>query len=168
MIPKQTEFTRRIPVLTRKQEDIDAKVARRLVHAWDVLHDAERVRDAFFKDAHRLSDPRYWELLRSVWVAAGSTDTAEMFRPYFLSSRPCKSWFMTVEDARALDRMQFPLKVWRAYDREPDPGISWTIDKTWCEAYAKVHNRVVKEREVRREDVFAYVSRRHESEIIIL
>ena len=64
--------------------------------------------------------------------------------------------------------MTFPLKVWRAYDREPDPGISWTIDKAWCEAYAKVHNRVVKEREVSRAEVFAYVSRRHESEIIIL
>lgn len=69
MIPKQTEFTRRIPVLTRKQESIDAKVARRLVHAWDVLHDAERVREVFFKDAHRLSDPRY--------VDAGSSRKAD-------------------------------------------------------------------------------------------
>lgn len=33
---------------------------------------------------------------------------------------------------------------------------------------AKVHNRAVKEREVSRAEVFAYVSRRHESEIIIL
>lgn len=168
MYQKQTEFTRRIPVLSRKQEDIDAKIARRLVYAWDVLHDADRVREVFFKDAHRLSDPRYWEILRSVWVAAGTTDTAELFRPYFLSRRGCKSWFMTVEDAARLDRMQFPIKVWRAYDREPDPGISWTIDKDWCEAYAKVHNRSVKEREVNRDEVFAYISRRHESEIVIL
>ena len=168
MYQKQTEFTRRIPVLSRKQEDIDAKIARRLVYVWDVLHDADRVREVFFKDAHRLSDPRYWEILRSVWVAAGTTDTAELFRPYFLSRRGCKSWIMTVEDAARLDRMQFPIMVWRAYDREPDPGISWTIDKDWCEAYAKVHNRSVKEREVNRDEVFAYISRRHESEIVIL
>lgn len=122
MIPKQTEFTRRIPLLSMKQMDIDAKVAKKMVHAWDALHSPERLREVFFQDAHRLSDPHYWELLRTVWVAAGSTDTADLFRPYFLSRRPCKSWFMTVEDAAALDRMTFPLKVWRAYDREPDPG----------------------------------------------
>ena len=157
-----------MPVLPRKQEEIDAKIARKIVYAWDVLHDAERVQEVFFKDAHRLSNPRYWELLRTVWVAAGSTDTADLFRPYFLSRRTCRSWFMTVEDAAALDRMQFPLKVWRAYDRDPDPGISWTIDKEWCEAYAKVHNRRIKERFVERDEIFAFVSRRHESEIIIL
>ena len=168
MIPKQTEFTRRIPVLSRKQEEIDAKVARKMVYAWDVLHDPERLREVYFKNARRLSNPRYWELLRTVWVAAGSTDTADLFRPYFQSLRTCQSWFMTVEDAAALERMKFPLKVWRAYDREPDPGISWTIDREWCEAYAKVHNRAIKEREVERDEVFAYVSRRHESEIIIL
>lgn len=168
MIPKQTEFTRRIPLLSMKQMDIDAKVAKKMVHAWDVLHSPERLREVFFQDAHRLSDPHYWELLRTVWVAAGSTDTADLFRPYFLSGRPCKSWFMTVEDAASLERVKFPLTVWRAYDREPDPGISWTIDRTWCEAYAKVHNRSIKERVVERGEVFAFVSRRHESEIIIL
>jgi len=164
----QTEFTRRIPVLTKKQLDRDAKIARQLVNAWDVEHDIERTRDIFFKKAHLLSNPRYWELLRTVWVAAGSTDTADQFRPYFLSNRPCKSWFMTVEDAATLDRMQFPLRVWRAYDQEPDPGISWTIDKDWCKSYAKAHNRIVKERVVNRAEVFAYISRRHESEIIII
>ena len=113
MIPKQTEFTRRIPVLSRKQEEIDAKVARKMVYAWDVLHDPERLREVYFKNARRLSNPRYWELLRTVWVAAGSTDTADLFRPYFQSLRTCQSLFMTVEDAAALDRMKFPLKVWR-------------------------------------------------------
>ena len=165
----QTEFTRRIPTfLTQKQRDRDAKIVKKIVVAWDVEQDIDKTLDLFFKNARYLSNPAYWEVLRTVWVAAGSTDLAEKFRPYFESTRTCRSWFMTPEDAAALDKMEFPLTVWRAYDREPDPGISWTIDRDWCEAYAKVHNRKMKERKVNRCDVFAYVTRRSESEIIIL
>lgn len=72
----------------------------------------------------------------------------------------------------------FPLTVWRAYDPKydtaawqaqgGDPGISWTIDKEWCIGYAKSKGRVIRERQVWRGDIFAYVTRRGESEMIIL
>ena len=96
-----------------------------------------------------------------------------MFRLMMKSSRPCKSWFMTPEDAAALDAMTFPLTVWRAYDielypRNTDPGISWTLDKQWCREYAEANGRVMKTMQVERKDVFAYISRRGEEEIIIL
>jgi hypothetical protein len=42
------------------------------------------------------------------------------------------------------------------------------LDKAWCEQYAAAHGRRVKERQVEREEVFAYISRRGEQEIIIL
>lgn len=74
---------------------------------------------------------------------------------------------MTPEDADALNKMSFPLTVWRAYDSEPDPGISWSINKEWVESYAKVKGRKVKSRQVERNQIFAYISRRLESEIII-
>ena len=90
--------------------------------------------------------------------------------------------------------MQFPLTVWRAFDisylriapektsqtlhslhpgditdlENVDPGISWTIDKEWCIGYAKSKGRVIRERQVYRGDIFAYVTRRGESEMIIL
>lgn len=56
------------------------------------------------------------EEIGTVWVAVGSTETAPLFRTLMLSGRPCKSWFMTPEDAAALEAMPFPLTVWRAYD----------------------------------------------------
>ena len=165
----QTEFTRRTPAwLTKKQRDRDSKIVWKLVKAWDIEKDIDKTLDIFFKNAKYLSNPAYWECLRTVWVAAGSTDLAEKFRPFFESTRTCQSWFMTVEDAAKLEKMQFPLTIWRAYDRNPDPGISWTVDREWCEAYAKVHNRQIKEMTVEREDIFAYITRRGESEIIIL
>lgn len=163
---ERTDFTRRIPSLPEKQLARDSKIAMQLVRAQE--QGADAMIDVFTKKAKLMSNPRYWEFMRTVWVAAGSTETAPMFRRLMKSSRPCKSWFMTPEDAADLDKMQFPLTVWRAYDSEPDPGISWTIDREWCEGYAKSKGRKVKERQVMREEIFAYVTRRGESEIILL
>ena len=162
----RTDFTRRIPSLPRKNLERDAKIARQLCNAQQKSNEA--LIATFVKTCRLLSNPRYWETLRSVWVAAGSTETAPLFRRLMKSIRPCRGWFMTVEDANALDAMQFPLTVWRAYDAEPDPGISWTIDREWCEGYARSKGRQVKERQVMREEIFAYVTRRGESEIILL
>ena len=173
---RRTDFTRRIPTgLSDKQMARDSKIAMQIIRAAEGGTDGgaeQRVLDLFFRKAKLLSNPRYWELMRTVWIAAGSTETAQQFRTLMKSDRPCRSWFMTPEDAEALDKMEFPITVWRAYDaiRYPmiDPGISWTLDREWCEGYAKSKGRIVKQREVYRNEIFAYVTRRSEEEIIIL
>ena len=187
---QRTDFTRRIPTgFSQKQLDRDARIITQIVRAYDEggKGAAEKVLEIFLRKARLLTNPRYWEVMRTVWVAAGSTETADIFRTMMKSARPCRSWFMTPEDAQALDAMQFPLTVWRAYDVKyiddlphgtspgdivdlpnSDPGISWTIDKEWCIGYARSKGRVVRERQVMRSDIFAYVTRRGESEMIIL
>ena len=170
---EHSDFTRRIPTgLSTKQMARDAKIIRQIIRAWDEEEDAEKVLDIFCSKARLLSNPRYWEVMRTVWVAAGSTETAQHFRSLMKSQRPCRSWFMTPEDAAFLDAQDFPLMVWRAWDKsrygDNDPGISWTLDGQWCAEYAKAHNRAVKWRSVRREEIFAYISRRGENEIILL
>ena len=173
---RRTDFTRRIPTgLSDKQMARDSKIAMQILRAAEGGTDGgaeQRVLDLFFRKAKLLSNPSYWELMRTVWIAAGSTETAQQFRTLMKSGRPCRSWFMTPEDAEALDKMEFPITVWRAYDaiRYPmiDPGISWTLDREWCEGYAKSTGRIVKQREVYRNEIFAYVTRRSEEEIIIL
>lgn len=173
---RRTDFTRRIPALKPKQLARDSKIAAQIIRASEGGTDAnaeEKVLDIFMRKAHLLSNPRYWELMRTVWVAAGTTETAEVFRRMMRSTRPCRSWFMTPEDAEALESMEFPLTVYRAYDAnlypdDTDPGISWTLDKEWCEGYAEAKGRVIKSRKVERKEIFAYVSRRGEEEIIIL
>lgn len=187
---QRTDFTRRIPTgFTQKQLDRDAKIIGQIVRAYDEggKGAAEKVLGIFLRKAKLLTNPCYWEVMRTVWVAAGSTETADIFRTMMKSARPCRSWFMTPEDAQALDTMPFPLIVWRAFDMKyiddlpddtfpgeivdlpnTDPGISWTIDKEWCIGYARSKGRVVRERQVYRGDIFAYVTRRGESEMIIL
>lgn len=170
-INQRSDFTRRIPTgLKPRQAARDSKIAMQIIRAEG--HPDEMI-DIFTRKAPLLSNPRYWELMRTVWVAAGSTETANLFRKMMCSTRPCKSWFMTPEDAAALEAMEFPITVWRAWDverypRNTDPGISWTLDEQWCREYAKAKGRVVKMMQVSREQVFAYVSRRGEEEVIIL
>lgn len=173
---RRTDYTRRIPTgLSEKQMTRDSKIAMQLIRIDQEGGDraGEKILDLFFRKSKLLSNPRYWELMRTVWVAAGSTETAQLFRTMMKSSRPCRSWFMTPEDSKVLDAMQFPVLVYRAYDavrypNDTDPGISWTLDVQWCREYAERKGRVVKSRMVYRSDIFAYVTRRGEEEIIIL
>lgn len=175
-VNERTDFTRRIPTgVSDKQMARASKLCKQLVNIENDARGAkaQRMIILFHNHARLLANPHYWEIMRTVWVAAGSTETAAMFRKMMRSSRPCRSWFMTPEDAAALEAMQFPLTVWRAYDAnrypdDTDPGISWTLDREWCESYAKVKGRRVKSMQVSREQVFAYVSRRGEEEVIIL
>lgn len=166
-VNERTDFTRRIPALPEKQLARDAKIVGQIIRAREAGRGQE-VMDIFRRKARLLSNPRYWEVMRTVWVAVGSTETAPLFRTLMQSGRPCRSWFMTPEDAAALEAMPFPLTVWRAYDAEPDPGISWTLDEQWCLGYARAKGRRVKQMQVSREQVFAYVSRRGEEEVIVL
>ena len=175
-VNERTDFTRRIPTgVSDKQMARASKLCKQLVNIENDARGAkaQRMITLFYNHARLLANPHYWEIMRTVWVIAGSTETAAIFRKMMLSGRPCKSWFMTPEDAAALEAMQFPLTVWRAYDAErypddTDPGISWTLDREWCEGYAKAKNRRVKSMQVSRDQVFAYVSRRGEEEIIVL
>lgn len=173
---RRTDYTRRIPTgLSEKQMARDSKIAMQLIRIDQEGGDSapEKILDLFFRKSKLLSNPRYWELMRTVWVSAGSTETAQLFRTMMKSSRPCRAWFMTPEDAKALDAMQFPVLVYRAYDAklypdDTDPGISWTLDAQWCREYAENNGRIIKSRMVCRSDIFAYITRRGEEEIIIL
>ena len=161
-------FTRRVASLPPKQAARDSKIVSQIVRAGDIEGNYEKVKDIFFRKARLLSNPVYWEVLRTVWVMSGCTENAKEFLPFLKSSRPCRSWFMTIEDAQTLESMEFPITVYRAYEKEPDEGISWTLDNQWCEGYAASKGRKVKSRTVERKDVFAYISRRGEEEIMIL
>ena len=69
-------MTRRYPDLPRKQLERDSKIAMKIVQAYDIEKDLEKVLDLWRKYHSLLSNPRYWELLKTVWIAAGHTTVA--------------------------------------------------------------------------------------------
>lgn len=164
------DFTHRIQsYLSKKQLERDSKIAKQIVQAHDVDGDNEKMLEIFFKKSNLLSNPRYWELMRTVWCAAGNHTNVDKFRQLMKSDRPAKSWFMTKEDAEALEKFNYHILLYRAYDaRYKDKGISWTSNFDWVMDYATAHKLTVKKRLFDRYEIFAYISRRGEDEFIIL
>ena len=78
-VNERTDFTRRIPALPEKQLARDAKIVGQIIRAYEA-GDNGAVLDIFRRKARLLSNPRYWEVMRTVWVAVGSTETAPLFR----------------------------------------------------------------------------------------
>ena len=166
---KTVPMTRRYPDLPRKQLERDSKIAYRVAYAHDMELDNGKVLDLFRKYHRLLSNPRYWEMLKVVWIAVGSTSVAGEFRQYMQSTRACRNYFMTPEEHEVLRNMKFPLKVWRACSGDDDDGLSWTVNLEVAMEFAvRGKCRKIITREVVRKDVFAYINRRGEDEIIIL
>ncbi|MCK4816257.1 hypothetical protein KA005_10855 [bacterium] len=162
-------MTRRYPVLKKKVAERDSKIAKRLIQAWDQEKDSEKVLYIFLKEKHLLSHYRYWELMRTVWIIAGSVETAPIFRELMISTRPQKHYFSTPEEANTLRSLPDKVRVYRAQDGHMVDGISWTLTKEYAELYQQqFHKEFVYEREVDRESIFAYINRNGEEELIIL
>lgn len=53
-------------------------------------------------------------------------------------------------------------------DTPTDEGISWTDNLEWCKEYAQIKGRIIKQQQFTRNEIYAYISRRGESEFIIL
>lgn len=165
---EQRPMTRRLPRLKVKQLKRDAEIMESLIYAVDTLQQPDLALDIFLNSRKRLSDERYWEILRTIWVIAGKREHYSVFRELFSSKRPRRDWFMTIEDAQALDAMPDELEVYRAAYPEEDDGLSWSLDRAFVAGYAAKKGRVAIERRVKKRDVFAYISRRGEEEILIL
>lgn len=164
------DFTHRNPsYLTKKQLERDSKIIKQIIIAHDVECDNEKMLDIFFKKCHLLSNPRFWEVMRTVWCAAGNYSNVDKFKQLMNSSRPAKSWFMTIEDKVTFDCLTYPILLYRAYDAKyKDYGISWTSNYDWAMQHAVNHGLTIKQQVFRKEKIFAYVSRRGEDEFIIL
>lgn len=164
MIP----FTRRYPILPLKQLERDAKIARKIIAAWDDMHDERTVFSLFQKYRLSLSAPRYWEILKQVCIICGSLGNANVFRQWMMSRRPYRHYFMTPEELTFLNGIKFPCNVFRACNGE-DNGLSYTLSENYAKKYqADFGKQTMIIRSVERNNVFAYVNRNGEDEIIIL
>lgn len=165
---ERVAMTRRYPNLKPKVLKRDAEISKKIVSAWDIEKDATKVLGIFLKERFNLSDERYWELLRTVWIIAGSLETVDVFRQLMLSNRKERHYFSTPEDAKKLREMDEQFEVYRA-GSDNDGGISWTTSKEYAEQYKRdYYKEKVMTRMVNRKDVFAYIQRNLEFEIIIL
>jgi hypothetical protein len=65
-------MTRRpYPALSKKQKIKDSEIVKELCYLCDVLNEKDRAVQVFFENRYRLSDPCFWEMLRSMWIFNG-------------------------------------------------------------------------------------------------
>ena len=126
---------------------------------------------AFLNIRHRLKSPEYWCLLGEIWAAIDNLWQYQSVLPNLLrSKRRGRKHFMTGEEREAFERLPSRLDAYRAYRGGVNYyGPSWTIDSGYAERLAESLRRgSIRERTVRKSQVFAYLTRREESEIILL
>lgn len=165
----QNSMTRRFPQLPKKVLMRDSKIVAKLVLAWDLEQDSEKVLDIYLKEQNNLSDERYWELMRTVWILCGSVENADTFRKLMQSKRKQKHYFSTPEEAKKLREMSDSFEAYRATNDPKDGGLSWTISKEYALYYKETFDKsILLSGEFYKKDVFAYIERNNEYEIIIL
>lgn len=163
-------FTRRYPDLKPKQLARDSKIAKRLITSWDINKDPEIALNVFIKECSQLSDPRYWELLKSVWIISGSNDNKDVFRILMNSKRPFKHYFMSPEEKEVFDMLPETIICYRACNaKDGDGGFSYTLDYEYVEKYRELFDKkFIRQLKISKEKIFAFINRNAEEELIIL
>ena len=162
-------MTRRYPNLPNKVLKRDSEIAKKLVTAWDIEQNTDKVMEIYLKENKNLSNERYWELLRTVWIICGSIENAPLFKKLMTSARKEKYYFSTPEEAKALRELPEQIEVYRATNNENDNGLSWTLSKDYAEWYQQTyHKEKILTQIINKKQIFAYIERNKESEVIIL
>lgn len=162
-------MTRRYPNLPNKVLKRDSEIVKKLMKAWDLEANKDKVLAIYLKESKNLSDERYWELLRTVWILCGSVDNVDLFRKLMQSTRKERHYFSTPEEHQFLRELPSQVLVYRATNDENDNGLSWTLSKEYADFYKEAYqkDKVISQTIVTKR-VFAYIERNLESEIIIL
>lgn len=168
MLNEIIPMTRRYPNLRQKVLLRDSKIVQKMISAWDEKHDEQLLLNTYLNECKNLSDERYWELLRTVWILCGKLENIEIFKLLFQSKRPQRHYFSTPEEAKELREMPDSFTIYRACDEDNDGGISWTTSLHYAVKYKQMFDKKrILEATIEKSKVFAYINRNAEFEVIV-
>ena len=112
---------------------------------------------------------KYWKILSSLWTGSENIFQNKKLWDDLLKDKTNSHYFMSKKDLKFFNALEKEFIVYRGY-KHWENGYSYTLDKERAIWFADRfgQNGFVKERLVRKEDVFAYTNSREENEIIIL
>lgn len=138
------------------------------------LHERPWRMPAFKKVVEHMSDKQYWDSLHGIWIDSENIwqHKADWIR--FLSSRRPGS-FMDEEDRAEFEKLPEEFSIYRGYQKGRNfDGLSYTLEEDRAKWFSKRFERegssraAVRERLVKKSEVFAFTDGRSEKEIIML
>ena len=110
----------------------------------------------------------YSKMVATAWKAGGNSKMQKYWEPFFNSPRMIAKHAMTSGERRALKKLPQTILVYRAlHGNEQDTAMSWTTNRVFAEKYANSLNRNIETKCISKNDIFAYFTRRNESEVIL-
>ena len=124
----------------------------------------------FAKHCDALSDYAYWFLLGSLWVSYSGLSDLALWRHLLQSARPKRNTsLMKPSEWEAFKRLPDKITAYRAHARQETDWISYTLDRTIAERFARSRDAgSIVEYELRKKDILALFLRREEQEILML
>ena len=111
---------------------------------------------------------KYWKILSSLWTGSENIFQHKELWAELLKDKTNSHYFMSKKDLEFYNSLENEFIVYRGYTHWEN-GYSYTIDKDKAVWFAERfgQNGIVKERLVKKEDVFAFTNARNEKEIIL-
>ena len=112
---------------------------------------------------------KYWRILSSLWTDSENIFQNKELWDDLLKDKTNSHFFMSKKDLEYFNSLPNEFMVYRGYVHWEN-GYSYSLDRERAVWFAERfgQNGLVKERLVKKEDVFAYINSRKENEIIVL
>lgn len=112
---------------------------------------------------------KYWKILSTLWTGSENIFQHKELWAELLKDKTNSHYFMSKKDLEFYNSLENEFIVYRGYTHWEN-GYSYTIDKDIAVWFAERfgQNGLIKERLVKKEDVFAFTNSRKEKEIIII
>lgn len=135
------------------------------------LHKNQFRTQAFKAISSRLADDRYWRLLSAIWLASDNVwQNLDDWKALLTSSRTHREAMMDVQEQEFFRDLKQIVTIYRGCTKDlNEGGLSWTLDRSVAESYAKRlgEGGYVLERKRSKREIIAYLNNREDSEIII-
>lgn len=159
----------------QKRASADEALAKKNWSRYIFLHERPYRIDAFEDVMDDMTDQEYWGRLSDIWVDSENIGAQpSRWRELLLSERGSRESFMNENERAELAKLPQKFTVYRGYSEndQEEFGMSWSTDAGVAEWFARRFARddekiIMENLEISKDDVFAYVTRRGEDEIIL-
>ncbi len=140
-------------------------------HKYVFLHERPYRFNAFMVIHNEMNTKEKYKLLSEIWIDSENIhQNFKEWKSFFKNYNNLREFFMTEEELEVYNSFSHTLTVYRGCDNQNQRGLSYTLDKQKAEWFANRFNKNGKviEKTVFKSNIFAYLNRRDEEELIIL